>query len=271
VLDADEWLISGGEALAALRQQRPEFVGTIALLDQFRDGSQPGPAQQACSRLSRVLPGFVRYGGRVHEQPLHDLPVQALALRVGHDGYLPAALRRKQGRNRALLQLELGQRPTDAYLWYQAGKDASVYEDYLEAERCFARAAGLCQTTPAWWYDLVARRLFGLKQLKQHEAGIQFAETQLQACADSPDFFFSLGDLLLDLAADQTDQADMLLPTIEDAWRRCLELGERPEQSGAVAGRGSFSAAHNLALVLEGTGRGPEARTLRRAHGLPPL
>ena len=31
VLDADEWLISGGEALAALREQPPEFVGTLTV------------------------------------------------------------------------------------------------------------------------------------------------------------------------------------------------------------------------------------------------
>ncbi|MBB4843572.1 glycosyltransferase involved in cell wall biosynthesis [Paucibacter oligotrophus] len=268
VLDADEWLISGGEALAALRQQRPDFVGTIALLDQFTDTTSGGGEQQALSRLSRILPGPVRYAGRVHEQPQHRLPLRPLELRIGHDGYLPAQLQRKRGRNQALLRLELARRPDDAYLWYQTGKDASVYEDYAEAEACFARAAGLSEQIPAWWTDLVARRLFGLKRLKQHEAGIHFAEGQLQICTESPDFFFALGDLLLDYAADQPAQAELLLPTIEDAWRRCLALGERPEQSGAVAGRGSFSAAHNLALLLEGTGRAPEAQVLRQAHGL---
>ncbi|RQO56410.1 glycosyltransferase family 2 protein [Paucibacter sp. KBW04] len=268
VLDADEWLISGGEALAALRQQRPDFVGTIALLDQFADTASGGRTQQAISRLSRILPGALRYAGRVHEQVLHGLALRPLALRIGHDGYLPEHLQRKRGRNQALLRQELAHRPGDAYLWYQTGKDASVYEDYAEAESCFACAAELTELPHAWWTDLVARRLFGLKQLKQHEAGIQFAETQLQICAESPDFFFTLGDLLLDFAADQPAQAELLLPTIEDAWRRCLELGERPEQSGAVAGRGSFSAAHNLALLLEGTGRAPEAQALRQAFGL---
>ena len=268
VLDADEWLVTGGEALAALRQQRPEFVGTIALQDQFSDKTAGGRAQLATSRLSRILPGSVRYGGRVHEQPLHGLPIRALPVQIGHDGYQPEHLQRKRGRNQALLQLELAGRPGDAYLWYQSGKDASVYEDYGRAETCFSRAAELSELPQGWWADLVARRLFGFKQLKQHEAGIQFAETQLQICAESPDFFFSLGDMLLDLAADQPAQAELLLPTIEDAWRRCLELGEHPEQTGAVAGRGSFSAAHNLALLLEGTGRAPEAQALRGVYGL---
>lgn len=264
VLDADEWLISGGEALAALRHIRPDFVGSIELLDQFHDGQE----QVARSRLSRVLPGHLRYDGRIHEQVIHHLPMRPLALQIGHDGYLPERLQAKKGRNKALLALALAQRPDDAYLCYQMGKDCSVYEDYAEAEQFFARSTGLLIDKPAWWGDLVARRLFGLKQLKQHEAAIQFAETQLQACAESPDFFFALGDLLLDWAADAPEQAEFLLPMIEDAWRRCLEIGERPEQCGSVAGRGSHLAAHNLALVLEGTGRAEEAAAMRQAYAV---
>jgi hypothetical protein len=50
-------------------------------------------------------------------------------------------------------------------------------------------------------------------------------------------------------AADSPDQAEHLLPMIEDAWQRCLEIGERPDLPGSVAGRGSDLAAHNLALA----------------------
>jgi len=94
---------------------------------------------------------------------------------------------------------------------------------------------------------------------------MDFAEGQLARCAESPDFFFALGDLLLDLAADEPARAEELLPLIEQAWRQCLALGERPEQTGAVAGRGSHLAAHNLALVLDMTGREAEALVLRGA------
>ena len=33
-----------------------------------------------------------------------------------------------------------------------------------------------------------------------------FAQEQMQACSDSPDFFFALGDLLLDFAAEHTER-----------------------------------------------------------------
>jgi tetratricopeptide (TPR) repeat protein len=263
VLDADEWLIEGGALLQSLRDQAPEFVGQIALQDHFDSG-------QAHARLSRLLPGPVRYQGRIHEQPQHQLPLQALPLQVGHDGYLGERLQAKRGRNAALLTQALQARPDDAYLWYQLGKDAFVYEDYVQAEAAWARAAELLaaasQGLPPWWLDLVARRLYALKCLQCHGQAMDLAEQQLQACGESPDFFFALGDVLLDLAADQPEQADALLPMMEQAWRRCLDLGERPDQSGAVQGRGSHLAAHNLALLLDACERRDEARALRRAY-----
>ncbi len=268
VLDADEWLISGGEVLQALRHTPPDFVGRLQLQDQFADGAQQ---HVASAWLSRVLPGTVRYAGRIHEQPQHALPLRNLPVLIGHDGYQPAALAAKRGRNRRLLQQALLDAPTDPYLFYQLGKDCAVYDEHAEAEVAFARAAELLtDAATSWWPDLVSRRLFALKRLQQHGAAIDFAHSQLGGvCAESPDFFFALGDVLLDLAAEQSAQGEVLLPMIEQAWRQCLELGERPDQTGAVAGRGSYLAAHNLALVLEGTGRADEARTLRAAFVTP--
>ena len=268
VLDADEWLISGGEALHALRTSPVDFVGALQLRDRF-DASATSQGE-AIAWLSRVLPGGVRYAGRVHEQPQHTLPVRRLPLVVGHDGYLAERLAAKRGRNRGLLERALAEAPDDAYLWYQLGKDCAVYDEHAAAEAAFERACALpAAAASAWWLDLVCRRLFALKCLGRHADAMDFAQTQMDAGAESPDFFFTIGDLLLDLAASQPDQAAELLPMIETAWQRCLALGERPEQAGAVAGRGSFLAAHNLAVVLEGTGRETEAAALRAAHPRP--
>lgn len=268
VLDADEWLISGGEALRSLRATPADFVGALQLQNQFELAA--GQSAAVSDWLSRVLPGPVRYAGRVHEQPQHVLSVRRLPVQIGHDGYSAQRLATKQGRNRRLLQAELADHPADAYLWYQLGKDCAVYDEHEGAEAAFAQAAGLPAAAAApWWLDLVARRMFALKCLGRHAEGVEFAQSQMEAGAESPDFFFALGDLLLDFAASQPGQADELLPMVEAAWRRCLELGERPDQIGAVAGRGSHLAAHNLALVLEGTGRAVEAAQVRAAHPWP--
>ena len=269
VLDADEWLIDGGPALAALRHTEPGFVGAVHFHDRFiAPAADPTATPQAVNGwLSRVLPGRLRYEGRIHEQVVHTLPVRRLAVRIGHDGYLPERLQAKRGRNRPLLEAALAAAPDDAYLWFQLGKDCSVYAEHAAAETAYARALQFGGASQVWGHELVVRRLHGLKALQRHAEGMDFADRQLQACIDVPDFFFTLGDLLLDLAAGQPARGAELLPLIEAAWTRCLEIGERPDLSGCVAGRGSHLAAHNLALLLDLTGRTAEAQALRQAHG----
>ena len=245
VVDADEWLVEGGEALRAMGHQTPDFVGALRV-----DSLQAGADGTAPSWISRLLPGPVRYQGRVHEQPRHALAVRRLPVRLAHDGYLPEALQAKRGRNASLLTTELAAHPDDPYLHYQLGKDLDVYGEHARALIHFDRAEALLgEARPGWRHDLVVRALHALKRCGRHAEGVERAEAGLQAWQDSPDFFFALGDLLLDWAAEQPALADPLLPMAEQAWQRCLEIGERPDLEGAVVGRGSTLARHNLDLL----------------------
>lgn len=262
VLDADEWLSAGGEVLAALRRSAPDFVGAICVDSDLGASSAP-------SWLSRVLPRPVRYAGRIHEQPVHSLPVRRLDVHAGHDGYLPQALAAKQGRNAALLARALQDAPGDGYLLYQLGKDHAVYERFDAAAACFEQAARALQPNDAHGHDLVLRTLFALKKCGRHEDAIQLAEAQRLRWDASPDYWFTVGDLLLDWACVQPERAGELLPMIEGSWQRCLEIGERPELEGAVRGRGSYLAAANLAVLYDGTGRADEARRFRARAGTP--
>ena len=266
ILDADEWLIDGGEFLQQLRHTPPEFVGQVLLEDQFQSGHS-GDAT-AHNWLSRLLPGHVRYEGRVHEQPVHSLPVRRTPLRIGHDGYRPEALAAKRGRNRRLLELALKDQPGDAYLLYQLGKDASVYGEHTLAHEWFQAAWPGVSAPAPWRTDLMVRWLASLKHLGQHQAAAHLIAQADPQLSDSPDFHFTVGDLMLDWTATAPHRAPALLEHAERAWRRCLEIGERPDQPGAVHGRGSHLAAFNLALVLEGTGRTAEAADLRRRFKL---
>ncbi|MBN8486614.1 MAG: glycosyltransferase family 2 protein [Burkholderiales bacterium] len=243
VVDADEWLVRGASCLATLRRQAPTFVGQVCV-----DSQQDGDAGNVPSWISRVLPAGVRYAGRIHEQPVHALPVRRLDLVLGHDGYQGEALARKAGRNARLLDQALSAEPEDAYLWYQSGKDHDVYGRWPEAVAAFDQA----RQRPgheAWRHDLVVRHLHALKCLGHHSQAMQLAEAELARWSDSPDFFFALGDLLLDWAAQAPERAAELVPMIEAAWQRCLAIGERPDLEGAVAGRGSHLAERNLALL----------------------
>jgi hypothetical protein len=268
VLDADEWLIDGGEFLQQLRHTPPAFVGQILLEDQFEAGG--AGATTAANWLSRLLPGHVRYQGRVHEQPVHQLPVLRTPLRIGHDGYRPEALAAKRGRNRRLLELALQEQPEDAYLMYQLGKDASVYEEHALAHQWFRAAWPRVAFHAPWRTDLIVRWLASLKRLGQHQEAAHLAQQEALHFSESPDFHFTVGDVMLDWTATNPASALRLLGQAEQAWRRCLEIGERPDQPGAVQGRGSHLAAFNLALVMEGTGRAAEAAALRSRFGLSP-
>jgi hypothetical protein len=51
-----------------------------------------------------------------------------------------------------------------------------------------------------------------------------------------------------------------ILPVVEQAWLKCLEIGEQSGLEGTVRGRGSFLAAQNLAVLYEQLGRLDEAQ-----------
>jgi hypothetical protein len=273
VVDADEWIAEAGVELLSLRHTAPDFVGALRVDSHF---DTPMGVSIAPSWLPRVLPRGVRYEGHVHEQPAHRLEVRRLDTVLAHDGYRADALKAKAGRNADLLARALAQAPDDAYLHYQLGKDHDVYERWLDACAHFARsracedASGavvtLAGTTPAWHHDRLVREIHALKKCRQHAQGVQLAERALAAWSHSPDFFFALGDLLLDWAAEEPARAAEFLPMVESAWLRCLEIGERPDLEGSVAGRGSALAARNLAVLYEGTGQAIKAQVLRQAR-----
>jgi glycosyltransferase involved in cell wall biosynthesis len=255
ILDADEWLGEVADKMqlgAALAAQPKRFLGQLPIASQFE---MHGRVEESVSWIARILPGDVRYTGRIHEQPDSDLPRVRIELPVLHDGYRLDELERKKGRNVSLLERALEDTPQDPYLLYQLGGSHAIYGDYVQAVLRYTQA--LLFTTPQheFRHDLVVRAIFALKQTGQHEAAIQFAESEMKNWEHSPDFFFTLGDLLLDWAnQNKGENFNELVPMIEAAWLRCLEIGEKPGLSGTVKGRGSFLAAHNLAVVYETLG-----------------
>lgn len=252
VLDADEWLVSGGDSLRAAARRGACFVGLLCVDSDF---DADGTVRSSPSWLPRLLPRGTRYAGRVHEQPKSACPRERLAVHIGHDGYRDAAMRAKDGRNQRLLQLALAEAPGEPYLLYQMGKDHEVHGRYAEAEPAYASALATAPQQAGWRHDLVVRALFTLKQLHRHPEALALAQREMPLWTRSPDFFFALGDLLLDWAAEAPARAGELLPMAEASWRECLAIGEQPGLEGAVAGRGSHLAAHNLALLRAHLGR----------------
>lgn len=270
VLDADERLVDGFEQVTALRDAMDDALGLVRI-DSVYDNA--GHEAVSSAWVPRLLPRGVRYEGRVHEQPVGPpaLPRRRLPIVLDHDGYLPERLAEKRGRNGALLRLALQDHPDDAYLHYQWGKEQEVVlRDHAGAAAAYERALARMDPSLAWRHDVVVRLLFCLKCAKRFEDALALAQHEMPHWRHSPDFSFAVGDLLLDWAIAEPARAPALLPAIEQSWLRCLEIGEQPELEGAVHGRGSFLAAHNLHafhLSLGDEAKAAAFAALRTAQG----
>jgi hypothetical protein len=261
VLDADEWIESGGEALEAMRFS-PARLGAVAVHSRYEADAR---LLTSTAWITRLLPGAVRYAGRIHEQPQSSLPRVRLPLTIGHDGYLGAQREIKRGRNRPLLEQSLAADPGNAYLRYQLGKDCEVYGEYALACEHYVRALAATGPTDAYRSELQVRALHCLGRAGRRSEALTLAGGWLESLRDCPDFFFTLGNLLLDEAAGDPARAiGHWLPMAEQAWLRCLEIGERPDLEGSVAGRGSHLAAHNLAVLCRGLGDTQRAQQFER-------
>lgn len=246
VLDADEWIESGGEILRGWIEGAPR-LGRIAVHSQFDDD---GTTRQDVSWITRLLPRGVRFAGRVHEQAVSALPRATLPLHLGHDGYRDAQMSTKRDRNRPLLLAELSDRPEDPYLLYQLGKDAEGREDWVQAADLYARAFARTQPGDAWHHDLLVRHLHATGRAGNLSAALDLAGEWLTRMPHSPDVFFVTGNLLLDRAlSDPARAIDHWLPLAAGMWESCLAIGERPDLEGSIKGRGSYLAQHNLDLV----------------------
>lgn len=244
VMDADEWIVSGGALLRAWCEG-PARLGRLCIHNEAE-----GSTSTVRSWLTRLLPRGVHYEGRVHEQVVSSLPRVPIEIHLGHDGYREAQIDRKRDRNHSLLLRDLADRSDDPYILYQLGKDAEMRGDAAAACDRFAEALALTPADANWRHELVVHAIQRLSKAKRLNEALAIAEAEFNNWPESPDFFFILGDLLLEHAiADPARAIDHWLPMASGAWERCLAIGERPNLEGSVAGRGSHLAQHNLDVI----------------------
>ena len=263
ILDADEWIEDGAHALGpgVLPAGGGGFLGEVCVRSRMDEAGGEGVGQ---AWIARVLPTGVGYEGRIHEQPKSMLPQRRLDLILGHDGYLAASLERKGERNEILLMRELQETPQDPYLWFQLGKEHQARGRGPQAALCFTEALKFAGPDVPFRHALVVRGMIALKANGQLGEALQLADAEVKNWLASPDFYFTVGDLYLEAASQDPGRAlSEFLPVVELAWKRCLEIGERPDLDGAVAGRGGHMAAHNLAVFYETLGRGEQAAEYR--------
>jgi len=79
----------------------------------------------------------------------------------------------------------------------------------------------LTQKDISYRHDLIIRSIFTFKHTKSFSE--IFALASEMEYPESPDFFFVLGDALLDYALSNPSDANNILPLIEQSWKTCLE------------------------------------------------
>lgn len=266
VLDADEWLVAC--PLEAPPDLRDPFLGVIQRVDFFE---AEGQSQSCVTWIPRLLPPNVGYAGPVHEQVVSDLPRKRLGIVIHHDGYLHDNKMAKQGRNKAILLDMLARQPDDPYVLYQLGVDEEIYGHFSSAADFYEKSCQQIDQAYAYKQVMVVRWMHCLTQSRQGGKALQLMEQHMDACCNCPDFFFTAGNVYLDLAMQDQAQAMLRwLPLAVASWERCLVIGERPDQEGAVAGRGSHLAAQNLYAVHSVMGHQDKAafyaRLAQRPH-----
>lgn len=241
MVDADEWLLKGEEEIRRYQKHLPHFVGKVKVVNQFL---LRGHEEISSVWISRLFPKGILYSGPIHEQLVHNLPEQRTAIVFGHDGYLPQQKTSKKGRNELILRKCLDTDPDDFYYNYQLGKELENSGQFLEASKYYKQALDRVPNAARVRHDIIVRSIFTFKKAGLFDDMLKLFS--LEEFQYSADYHFATGDAWLDYAIAFPDQAYAILPRIEEAWLRCLLLGDNKIDDDAVVGRGSFLAAENL-------------------------
>lgn len=263
VLDADEWVLPGASREVLLSHARSfSSAGAICIRSHIEIGNRQEAAEVW---IPRLLPKGVRYRGRIHEQPVTTGPDQQLNFVVLHDGYQKERAQDKSARNTTLLMQSLSEDPLNPYLHFQLAVQAEIAQDWATSCVHYEKAKQLASSQAPFAKVMCSRYLFAMSQAGRMEDALEEGLKALQYWPDSADIHFTFGDLCLTAATQDPGRAmDMWIPAAEASWLRCLEIGEQPQAEARVVGRGSFLAAHNLAVIYEHCGQSERAAAFRQ-------
>ncbi len=268
ILDADEWIISIDKTINLSNTP----AGSLGLVSIISEGESFGEKQFGNSWIPRLLPRGVRYRGKIHEQPFSSAPRVKLPIKIGHDGYTSAVMSTKKGRNLQLLIESLKNNPNDPYTLYSIGKEYEFDKQIEKACASYEKAISLINIDVPFQLDLDYRLLCTLLELGRLEECLIYSSKIMEKYTQTPDYFFILGYIFLEGAKRDNENAkNYWLPRAEESWKRCLEIGEQPDLSEAVFGRGSFLAARNLSVIFEIVGDEKNAKYYRSLYQQPAL
>ncbi|WP_080832512.1 glycosyltransferase family 2 protein [Cohnella massiliensis] len=252
VLDADEYITNDcGRKIRDFMEEGPS-IGRIRRLSsvQAEDG-----IQLVSDFISRLFPSNIRYKGRIHEQVSSGLPRKVVDVEAHHDGYLNIS---KAGRNIPLLEQQLSDHPNSAYYTFQLAKEYKGVGRHAEYLQWCRKAYNLLTKQEMYAPYVIVEYLYAMLKCGELEGGAHIIERESEYLHDFPDFHFVSALFYLDYVLQDVANRLPMLPRIEQAYFKCLELGDTTRYD-SVIGTGSFSAMYNLGVFYEVQGRHEEA------------
>ncbi len=277
LLDADERLDEGVAAhvrrlVAAEAEDAPPTLYLPLIVNVDSAGAHLGADRMP--RLWRRRPEL-RFEGRIHESVGRGVNGLSMvyedAFRIVHHGYDPevAAQRGKRGRNRALLELDLADRPDDPTLHFYLAKEHYAAGEDEAALQGFQR---VIEQSDAVNLALGSHVFAGecLRTLGRPEEALALARSGLATHSGYPALWYVAGQAALDL-----DRAEEAFEAFERARHPATGVGAIAfADPSVVEWRADLGRAR--ALLLAGD-IGPGVAVLRRlpaagvADGLPVL
>ena len=255
ILDADEYLISGEKEDLQKFMEKGTHTGSILRHDHYLEES--GEQSTSKTYTIRFVPRGTQYRGSIHEQIVSPLPDAALPLVFDHDGYLQEG---KGQRNLTILLEQLKISPQNTYLLYQTAHTLRLLKRHQEADEYFEQFYHLLpDSLCAYQTGGIVSWIYDLKELGAWEKGLRIILNEEQRLGEYADYHFACGIFYMHMILSDIQKYIRFLPKIEQAFLRCLEIGEVPEHEG-VLGCGSYKAAYNLGVWYEVSGNTPLAQ-----------
>lgn len=248
VIDADEYLTAGSSALTALKLKTPNTVYSITIRNTFDTSSGP---MIELDPQARILPRGVRFSGKIHEQPEHNLDILFSGITLDHDGYRHQILSAKLLGREKLLQEAHRKSPGDDYIKFQIARTLELQNRLREASHWYRSITPKPVGAPAWHHVYAVQMAHVLTSLGKHHEALEALLPYEKSYSRSSDYYFVLGNVLFALAPDRNENPRALVTHAVAAWTRALSIGEESRFSGHVLGRGSFLAQQNLRVARE--------------------
>lgn len=256
VLDPEEWLATGGEELTAFTAGDPDRVGLVEIR---RAPGSPQGEDHPWHLAARLLPRGVRYQGAYREEPVFDQQAVRTDVLVLTDDTESGRWRTGRERAEALLRQGLVARPGSPTMMRELADLLRSSGRYAEAAELYSQLLEEMPSADPWRHAVVVAALESCIKADLLKEAVALMDAHAATWAHSPDFAFLVGELLFEIMLANPTTAAEVAPLVDQAWRRAMELGERPDLSGALHGRGSFLAAQNLYVLNLVLGRTEQA------------